>query len=326
VKVATALAHPNIALVKYWGKRDVGLNLPAVSSLSLTLDGFHTTTTVAWGAPADEVVLGGEPATGRPAEKVLRFLDLLAPGRPPCRVVSANSFPTGAGLASSASAFAALAVAGAAAAGLDLDDTALSRLARQGSGSACRSLWGGFVTWRRGERPDGADSHGVPLLAPEDWDVAMVVAVVSTDKKAVGSTEGMERARTTSPLYATWVAQAEGDVAAAEAAVAARDLPALGRIMEASTYKMHATMTTSDPPLLYWQPGSVACLHAVWALREQDGVGAWTTMDAGPQVKVLCRSADAGAVARVLRPHAKAVHVLAPGGPARVLEVTEASA
>lgn len=315
---ATALAHPNIALVKYWGKRALGLNLPAVSSLSLTLDGFHTRTTVTWGADADAVELDGAPASPTAAAKVLRFLDLLDPARPPCRVVSANDFPTGAGLASSASAFAALAVAGAAAAGRTIEPPALSRWARQGSGSAARSVFGGFVVWDRGAREDGVDSVARPVLDAGAWDVAMVVAVVSEAKKAVGSTEGMQRSAATSPLYATWVAQAEDDVRAGIAAVDQRDLAALGRVMEASTFKMHATMQTSDPPLLYWQPATIACLHAVWALRA-DGVGAWATLDAGPQVKVLCARADADAVAAALRPHALRVHVLGPGGPARLL-------
>jgi diphosphomevalonate decarboxylase len=316
-RVATATAHPNIALVKYWGKRDLPLNLPAVSSLSLTLDGFHTTTTVTWGAESDAMTLNGQPAQPKVAAKALRFLDLLDPARPPCAITSHNSFPTGAGLASSASGFAALALAGAAAAGQDTDPLRLSRLARQGSGSACRSLWGGFVTWRRGAQADGSDSHGVPVFGPDHWDVVMVVAVVSTAGKAVGSTEGMERSRRTSPLYDTWLAQAEDDVTEGEAAVAARDLDRLGRVMESSTYKMHATMHTSQPPLMYWQPGSVAVLHAVWALRAA-GTSAWTTMDAGPQVKVLCHRADAEKVADAVRPHAAAVHILGPGGPARL--------
>ena len=317
MSTATAVAHPNIALVKYWGKRDLQLNLPAVSSLSLTLDGFETRTTVTWGADADTMELGGQPAADKVAAKTFRFLDLLDPKRPPCRVVSHNSFPTGAGLASSASGFAALALAAQAARGAPIDTTELSRLARQGSGSACRSLWGGFVVWSRGEREDGLDSHGHPVQG-SDWDVRMVVAVVATEAKAVGSTEGMERSRRTSPLYRTWVDQAEQDVQDGIAAVHARDVARLGRVMEESTLKMHATMHTSDPPLMYWRPETVACLHAVWALRAA-GVGAWTTMDAGPQVKVLCLAADAQRVADTLAPLARAVHVLGPGGPARLV-------
>jgi diphosphomevalonate decarboxylase len=317
VSTATAIAHPNIALVKYWGKRDIPLNLPAVSSISLTLSGFHTHTTVTWGAAADRVHLGDDAAPTKFASKVLAFLDRLDADRPPVEVHTRNDFPTGAGLASSASGFAALALAASAAKGDELDLTKLSVLARQGSGSACRSLWGGFVEWTRGERADGLDSHGIPLAGADHWDLAMVVGVVSLGAKAVGSTEGMERSRLTSPLYDTWVRQAEDDVTEAREAIAARDLPRLGRVMEASTFKMHAAMHTADPPLQYWAPGSVACQHAIWNLRAA-GTGAWVTMDAGPQVKVLCERKDAEAVAAAMRPHTAEVHILGSGGPARL--------
>ncbi len=313
MRTATATAHPNIALVKYWGKRDLPLNLPAVPSLSLTLDQFATRTTVTWGADADAVTLDGAEATGAARAKVLRFLDLVDPARPPCAVVSASNFPVAAGLASSSSAFAALALAACAAAGQDLDPTRLSVLARQGSGSACRSLWGGFVEWTLGERADGFDSRGVPVAPPGHWDVAMVVGVVSEGKKPVGSTEGMERSRLTSPYYGAWVATAAADVAVAREAVLARDLERLGEVMEASTFKMHATMHTARPPIFYQAPGTLACLHAVFALRRA-GVGAWATMDAGPQVKVLCAREDAEEVAAALFPHTARVEVLGPGG------------
>jgi len=314
---ATAVAHPNIALVKYWGKRDIPQNLPAVPSLSLTLDGFRTTTEVTWGSERDEVHLDGARVEGREAERVRAFLDRIDPQRPPVRVVSTNTFPRGAGLASSASGFAALTLAAVAAAGQQRTTEQLSVLARQGSGSACRSLWGGFVQWHLGERADGTDSHGEPVAPASHWDVRMVVAVVHAGKKAVGSTEGMERSRTTSPYYATWVATAAADVAEGIAAVRARDLERLGTVMEQSTQKMHATMHTSWPPLIYWQAGTVAALHEVLALRRQ-GVAAWATMDAGPQVKVLCAADDASIVADALRPHAQQVHVLQPGPGARL--------
>ena len=313
---AVAEAHPNIALVKYWGKRDLALNLPAVPSLSLTLSGFTTRTEVTWGADADEVELDGAPATPKEAARVSAFLDRIDASRPPVRVRSHNDFPSGAGLASSASGFAALALAATEAAGQELSLEALTVLARQGSGSACRSLWGGFVRWHLGTRADGRDSHGEAVAPQDHWDVVMVVAVVHRGRKAVGSTEGMERSRTTSPYYAAWVDTAAADVEEGVAAVLARDLERLGTVMEQSTYKMHAAMHTSWPPLNYWQPGTVAALHAVRALRD-DGVSAWSTMDAGPQVKVLCAAADAERVRAALAPHAQEVHVLPPGGPAR---------
>jgi diphosphomevalonate decarboxylase len=310
---ATATAHPNIALVKYWGKRDAKLNLPAVPSLSLTLDGFATTTTVTWGAERDDVVFNGAPADADTYRKVLGVLDLLDPGRPRVRVVSDNDFPSAAGLASSSSGFAALVVAAASAAGLPRTATELSVLARRARSTACRSLWGGFVEWRVGERPDGTDSHGVPVAPADHWDVVMVVAIVSGKKKAVGSTSGMEASRATSPYYDAWVRTAPGRVETGRAAVLARDLGAVGEQMEASTFEMHALMHTTRPPILYWQPATVACLHAVRTLRD-GGLGAWATMDAGPNVKVLCVRSDADIVANALREHVEDVRIARPGG------------
>lgn len=313
MSVATARAHPNIALVKYWGKRDRTLNLPAVPSLSVTLDGFHTTTTVTWGAPDDRVELDGAVAQGRETERVLRLLDLVDPGRPPVQVRSASNFPAAAGLASSASAFAALVLAASRAAGRDLPVEALSVLARRGSGSACRSLWGGWVTWARGERPDGLDSHGLPLAPAEHWDLRVVVAVVSEGKKAVGSTEGMVRTQETSPLFPAFVAQAEERLARARQAVLDRDLAALGEQMERSTWEMHATMISAWPSVRYWQPASLRVLQAVEALRAA-GTPAYCTMDAGPNVKVLCAAPDAAVVQEALAPHVTRVHTLRIGG------------
>jgi diphosphomevalonate decarboxylase len=316
---ATAIAHPNIALVKYWGKRDRALNLPATSSLSVTLDRFETRTTVTWGVRRDEIVLDGQAVEGRPARRVLDFLDLLDPQRPPCRVVSGSNFPVAAGLASSSSAFSALALSASTASGRSLDPSALSVLARRGSGSACRSLWGGFVHWDRGERDDGLDSHGHPIDLSQPWQLRVVVAVVHAGPKAVGSTEGMVRTRATSPVFPVFVAQNEGLVAQAKRAVLGRDLQTLISCMERSTTLMHASMLTAVPSVRYLKPGSLAVLDAVDALRAE-GVPCGWTMDAGPNVKVLCRAVDAPAVERALSPLVRAVHVLAPGGPARLVE------
>lgn len=319
---ATAEAHPNIAVVKYWGKRDIPLNLPAVPSLSVTLDRFRTRTTVTWGVDAetDQVELDGEVATGRPADKVSRFLDLVGgEDRPRCRVVSANNFPTAAGLASSSSGFAALALAACAAAGQERDVRALSVLARQGSGSACRSLWGGWVHWRLGVREDGEDSHGEPLAPREHWDVCVVVAMVGTGKKKVGSTSGMQATAKTCPFYDRWIETAPADVAEGRRAVVGRDLERLGRVMEWSTNKMHATMIATEPSLRYWAPASVAAMRAVEDLR-QSGVGAWYTMDAGPNVKVLCLRPDAERVAAALRAVVDRVEVLGVGDDARLVD------
>jgi len=311
---ADALAHPNIALVKYWGKRDTDLNLPTTSSLSVTLDRFHTCTAVHWDVRRDEVVLDGQRPGPRASARVLEFLDLLDPHRPPCRVVSESNFPVAAGLASSSSAFAALAVAASAAAGFDASPRELSVLARRGSGSACRSLWGGFVRWDRGILADGSDSHGSPVLPGRSWDLRVVVAVVHAGPKELGSREGMLRSQRTSPCYPSFVSENELLVRAAERAVVGCDLAALAEIMERSTLLMQATMHTSRPSIRYSRPGSLAVLDRVLSLKRQ-GIRCGWTMDAGPNVKVLCGVDDAHTVARALEQVVARVHVLGIGGP-----------
>ncbi len=316
---ATAQAHPNIALIKYWGKRDRALNLPATSSLSLTLDRFLTRTSVTWGARRDAVRLDGCTASPAAAERVLRFLDLLDPQRPPCVVRSESNFPVAAGLASSASAFAALALAASRAAGKRLEPQQLSVLARRGSGSACRSIQGGFVRWQRGEREDGLDSHGLPVQLPLPWDLRVVVAVVESGPKPVGSTEAMLRTAETSPCYPAFVEENERLVSLAEAAVRVRDLPRLAELMERSTLMMHATMLTARPSIRYWKPASLAVLDQADALRAA-GVACGWTMDAGPNVKLFCQAADAPAVASAMSEVVPQVHVLGMGGPARLAD------
>jgi len=319
----TARAHVNVALVKYWGKRDSRLNLPATGSISLTLDGLSTEARVAFGDTAvDRCEIDGVAATGEEAARVVRFLDLLrdeSGQTARATVVTRNTVPRGAGLASSASAFAALALAGSRAAGLRLEAPALSALARRGSGSAARSIFGGFVEWRRGEQADGRDSIAEPLLGAGEWDLRVVVAITSTAPKAISSREGMARAAT-SPLYPAWVSGADADLAEARAAIRARDLEALGQVAEHSALKMHAIGLAARPPLLYWRGATVDCIHRVWALRAE-GTPAFVTIDAGPQVKVLCAPSDAPRVAAALQavPGVERVLTCAPGGDAEVL-------
>ena len=315
---ATAIAHPNIAVVKYWGKRNIDLNLPATPSISVTLDAFHTRTTVKWGAQQDQLFVNDQPQLGAPLLRVSRFLDRIDPDRPPCTVTSTNNFPTAAGLASSASAFAALTLAATKAAGQKQTMTELSVLARQGSGSACRSLWGGWVEWSMGQAEDGHDSHGHPLAPQDHWDIRVVVAMVASGPKPIGSTAGMIHTEETSPLYAGWTASAEGDVTAARAAILRRDLAALGQIMEHSTLKMHATMLSAKPSVRYMTPETLSVLSTVEALRK-NGVGAWYTMDAGPNVKVLCEAADANVVAKALQSLVPRVVILGVGGNATIV-------
>jgi diphosphomevalonate decarboxylase len=322
----TARSNVNVALVKYWGKRDPALNLPATGSISLTLEGLSVEAEVGFtGSEArssDDVTIDGEPARGPERERLVRFLDLVraeAGCAHAARVVTRSLVPRGAGLASSAAAFAALALASSRAAGLRLAPTALSALARRGSGSAARSIFGGFVEWHRGVRPDGTDSIAAPLLAADAWDVRVVVAITHVGPKPISSREGMARAAT-SPLYPAWVEGAETDLAAARAAIRGRDLEALGQLAEHSALKMHAVGLAARPPLLYWRGATVECMHRVWALRAA-GTPAFVTIDAGPQVKVLCQPNDAARIAEELRdvPGVTRVLTCTPGGGAEVI-------
>ncbi|CAM3839092.1 diphosphomevalonate decarboxylase [Nocardiopsis rhodophaea] len=318
-RVATAVAQPNIALVKYWGKRDDRLILPHTDSLSMTLDVFPTTTTVRL-APAwvgDSATLNGASLTGEALRRISAFLALLRElaGRTEAAVVhTTNTVPTGAGLASSASGFAALAVAGAAAYGLDLDATALSRLARRGSGSACRSIHGGFVIWYAdagaGVTPD-LRSYAEPL-GEARLDPALVIASVDTGPKVASSRDAMRHTVDTSPLYRAWTDACRADAVDMRAALRRGDLDAVGEIAERNALGMHATMLAARPPVRYLSPATLAVLDAVEQLR-CDGVSAYATMDAGPNVKVLCHRADAPVVAEAVRPAAPSAPVVIAG-------------
>ena len=325
---AHAVAHSNIALVKYWGKRPDGaadLNLPAVSSLSMTLDDLRTETTVEPG-DTDSFTLDGVAHGDSMAGKVFAHLDRVwsatgrAGTRPPCRVTSVNHLPTAAGLASSASGFAALTLASAGAFGLEAPPKALSQLARRGSGSAARSLWGGFVRLHRGGAPDGHDCYAEPVAPATHWDVRLLVVHTARGAKPVGSTGGMERSRQTSPYYGAWVDTSERDVEDGLQALLNRDLAVLGGIVEHSCFKMHACMFATRPPLVYWNGATLDVVHAVWRLRDEAGLAGYVTSDAGPHVKVLCAADDAAALGAQLAKVAGVVEVqtVAPGPDARL--------
>jgi diphosphomevalonate decarboxylase len=304
-----ARACANIALAKYWGKCDEALNLPAVPSISVTLDALVTETTVARDASlaGDEVTLDGALQEGAAGRKVTALLDLVraragvSPDDPArfARVVSTNHFPAASGLASSASGFAALAAAGARAYGAELPLHELSALARRGSASAARSLFGGFVELPAGVPGDG--SLAARMLHPSDWwDVRVVIALVTRAPKAVASRDGMRETARTSPYWSAWLACAPGYAHAVKEAVAARDLEAVGAAMEASTFAMHASAWAAVPAVRYVRGVTLDVLDRVEALR-REGTGAWATMDAGPHVKVLCAGGDAERVAVALR-------------------------
>ncbi|HEM4642819.1 TPA: diphosphomevalonate decarboxylase [Streptococcus suis] len=287
-------AHTNIALIKYWGKRDKELFLPMNSSLSLTLDAFYTDTKVVFDPEltADEFYLNGILQKEKEILKISRFLDLFCEyigERAFARVESLNFVPTAAGLASSASAFAALALATATALDLDLSPATLSTLARRGSGSSTRSLFGGFVEWDMGTGSEDSMAHPID---DADWDIGMVVLAVNTGPKKIASREGMDHTVATSPFYTAWVENAKQDLVDIKVAIASRDFEKLGQITEHNGMKMHATTLSANPPFTYWSADSLVAQEAVRQVREATGLSAYMTMDAGPNVKVLCRASQ----------------------------------
>lgn len=289
-----ARAHTNIALIKYWGKRDKELFLPMNSSLSLTLDAFYTDTKVVFDPEltADEFYLNGMLQKEKEILKISRFLDLFCEyigERAFARVESLNFVPTAAGLASSASAFAALALATATALELDLSPATLSTLARRGSGSSTRSLFGGFVEWDMGTGSEDSMAHPID---DADWDIGMVVLAVNTGPKKIASREGMDHTVATSPFYTAWVETSKQDLVDIKAAIASRDFEKLGQITEHNGMKMHATTLSANPPFTYWSADSLVAQEAVRQVREATGLSAYMTMDAGPNVKVLCRASQ----------------------------------
>lgn len=289
---ATAKAHTNIALIKYWGKRDESIILPTNNSLSLTLNGFYTTTTVAFrdDLNADRVYLDDQQLSGVQYDRVSGFLDLIRENFGKnglfAEVNSVNEVPTAAGFASSASGFAALAAAATRALGLQLTDAELSRITRQGSGSACRSIYGGFAEWQQGTRVDGLDSYAVPVAPVDHWDIRVAAVVVDAQAKKVSSREGMKRTVDTSPFFASWVDSIPADLEEIKEGIARRDFDKVGHIAEANCLKMHATTLGATPPFTYWTDATMAVMQKVQALRDK-GIPAFFTIDAGPNVKVL---------------------------------------
>ncbi len=294
---ATACAHSNIALIKYWGNRDHALRLPANPSLSMNLGGLFTRTTVRFrdDLTADQAVVDDQLLHGAALARVSAHLDYarrLAGCTLRAEVISHNNFPAGAGIASSASAFAALSLAAATALGLQLSERELSTYARLGSGSAARSVPNGFVVWHAGS--DHASSYAESIAPADHWLLVDLVAIISAAHKAVGSTEG-HRLAESSPFQAARVATAPARLAECVQAVLSRDFERLARLVELDSDMMHAVMQTSTPPLLYWLPPTLAVMQRVRALRAE-GVGVCYTIDAGANVHCLCLPS---AVARV---------------------------
>ena len=288
IRTATALAHPNIALIKYWGNRNHDLRIPVNGSFSINLAGLFAKTQVIFNDSLreDKLILNEEKVTGAGLARVIRILDevrLKAGVDLFAEVISKNNFPTGAGIASSAAAFSALALSASQAVRLELDEKALSILARHGSGSACRSIPSGFVEWTSGETDES--SYSFSLAPPEHWDLADCIAVVSSGHKKIGSTQG-HRIAETSPLQAARVADAPRRIKICREAILNKDFEKLASIVEKDSDLMHAVMMTSNPALFYWQPGTLQVMQSVRDWRAK-GIPVFYTIDAGPNVHVI---------------------------------------
>lgn len=294
---ATAVAPSNIAFVKYWGNADPQSNIPFNSSISMNLSGARTRTTVEFdpALTSDTLIIDGRPTTGAARARVSHHLDhirALAGTDLRARVVSESNFPMGTGIASSAAAFAALTVAGTAALGIELDERRRTELARLGSGSAARSIPDGFVELKAGGGHTPAFAYS--LHPPDHWDLRDIVVVVSREPKPVGSREGHAAAET-SPYFAARLAELPARLKVVRQALRNRDIEALGEAIEADAISLHVVAMTSRPPIYYWAPATIQLIHAVQAWR-REGVPVYFTLDAGPNVHLICEAEQEGEV------------------------------
>lgn len=291
--LATAFAPANIALIKYWGKRDTALNLPMTQSLSIALPSKGTTTTIHLNARNnDRYYLNGELIDRQSefAKRLKSFCDFFRFEKNYYfDIITENNVPTAAGLASSASGFAALILAFDRFFGWHLEKSSLSILARLGSGSACRSLWNGLVVWQKGERNDGLDSYAYPLpndTAPflSTWCVGLLI--FEKEKKKISSRQAMLNTVNTSPSYKNWPKLVAQDFNEMTQAISQNNFSAFGDIAERNALAMHATMLDSDPSTNYCTPQTTVYREKIWRLRQQ-GLSVYFTQDAGPNLKLL---------------------------------------
>lgn len=321
-RTASAIASPNIALIKYWGNRDHSLRLPMNGSISMTLGGLETHTTVTFdkNLSSDSLILEDKTASKSALERVSQHLNhirCMASIQTSARVESSSNFPADVGIASSASAFAALTLAGTTATGLNLAPTELSRIARLGSGSACRSIFGGYVEWYIGE--GDSDSHAIQIAPPDHWKLIDLIAIVSREHKDVSSTLGHTIANT-SPIQSARVADCPRRLDICRNAIYNRDFNSLAMIVEQDSNLMHAVMLTSTPSLLYWLPDTLEVMHAVSTWRKE-GLNVFYTIDAGPNVHCICTEEHANQVEAQLRDLPGVIEILRafPGQSARII-------
>ena len=294
-----ARAHTNIALIKYCGKADEALIIPMNNSLSVTLDRFYTETKVTFDETLshDQLILNGEEVDAKESAKIQRYMDMIrkeAGITTHALIESENFVPTAAGLASSASAYAALAGACNEALQLGLSDKDLSRLARRGSGSASRSIFGGFAEWEKGHDDATSYAHSIDANGWED-DLAMIFVVINNKSKKVSSRSGMSLTRDTSRFYQYWLDHVDEDLKETKDAISKKDFKRMGEVIEANGLRMHATNLGAQPPFTYLVPESYEAMRIVHECREA-GLPCYFTMDAGPNVKVLIEKKNQQAI------------------------------
>ena len=315
---ATAKAGSNIAFCKFWGELDSELHLPLNNSISLTLEQAYSIVTVEFSPECrqDTVELEGVQAEGPQRERVVRHLDrlrALAQVSWPARVASRTTFPPATGLAYSASLFAGLTVAGLAALGLQPDARTVSTIARLGSGSAARSIYGGWVEWVAGGRHE--DSYAQPLKDQHWWPISDILVIVTNEPKEVPSIAGHQSAPT-SPCHTARLSRVPEHLGLLRTAIETRDLGLLGRVAEEEALLLHAVAMTAYPPALYWLPATVGVIRRVLAWR-REGLPVYYTLDAGPNVHVLTAPEHTAQVAAGLCqvPGVDHTMVCQPGGP-----------
>ena len=317
-----ARAHTNIAVVKYWGKANERIILPQNSSLSLTLDRFYTDTEVRF-APQlthDQIQLNHQriPEDIK-IQSVMNIVRQLMGKNVYANVKSVNHVPTAAGLASSASGLAALAAAASYAAGLKLSRRKLSRLARHGSGSASRSIYGGWVEWQKGH--NNRTSYAYPVPHPQLTQVRMIAIVLKKSPKKISSREGMRRCVKTSPYYSAWTKVTAKNLQQAKSAIQQRDFTKLGRVAETNAMRMHALTLSAEPPFTYLTGKTLRVIQMVHHLRAA-GLECYYTIDAGPNVKIICQKSDCQLIKRYLSKFfsARRIIISGPGAGVKILK------
>lgn len=298
---STVIAPSNIAFTKYWGKKDEILRLPMNGSIAMCLSNLLTTTTVEFYSKSqndktkgprfrkddnrDVVIINGEVEEGE-ANRVIKHLDRirkLAGISDFAKVVSNNNFPTGTGLSSSSSGFAALTLAGVKAAGLNLSEKEFSILARQGSGSACRSIPSGTVEWLDGDTSE--TSYAKTIFAPDYWEIADVVAVVSENRKTVSTSKGHANA-SSSPFQNERVKRMGEKNKLLKKLFKNKDFTGFGNLVESEALELHAIYITQNPPIIYLVPNSILMMKLVQKWRDE-GLECYFTINTGQDVHIL---------------------------------------